>query len=179
MVQATAVALVSVMALVWKRITRRAQLAIKPLYAISRSSGMGELGEYLHYAMQKGEGKSNLLPERNIQSPDKWERHYEHNDTSDHVWDCHVALKGYLVDTLAPTDRLVPLVGNRRALEDCCEGIDETSRNDDSSNDIDGNSEAPFAGCKDTSVEEQDGAFTHGYGDTVDGHPCDRALDVD
>lgn len=154
MVQAMAVTPVSVIALVWKRMLSRTQLAMKPLYCISWVLPHSANDETLHDTMQKGKGKRNLLPKRNIQLPHKRQRHHEHHSASDHVWNRHVVLKGHFVNTLPSTERFVPFVGNRYTLKDGCEGVDQTSCDDYGSDDVDGNGEAPFTRGEDAGVEK-------------------------
>ena len=123
--------------------------------------------------MQEGQGKRDLLPERHVQYPHQRKWHHEHDGTSHHVWNGHVALERNFIHTFPSAERLVPFVGNRCALEDCYEGGGDAGCNDDGSDNGGGNGKASFTSGEDTCVEQQDGAFADCYCDAVDGHPRD------
>ena len=100
--------------LLWKKILRRAQLAMKPLFASQPFSWrcLGRGWVRLHDSVHEGRSQCDPCGNSQVQSPRERQWHDEHDCPCNHVGNRRVSCKGDLVDAFPPLDGLVPLVGN-------------------------------------------------------------------
>ena len=118
MVQTREVEEVNVEGRVVKRMVRRAQEAMKPLFWCQIFIWMGcclgfDAEGDLHDSVEEGGCQGYFGGDVDVEIPDNRERHYEHHGAGDYVWDSHVTREGNNVHTVPMWYRLIPCVCHR------------------------------------------------------------------